>query len=371
MSNLNNSCVFCVNEKTEEVILSSKQSITTDGCIINSMLTKKQCLKCGLFFNPEKTEILDYKRSSGDSKFDILRHKQVADGIYEVLKNLLPIKDQIYILEIGGGNFQTSLNLSKKDKRFNVTCVEPFPEIDSFPDEIECFKVAVDDYHPERKFDFIFSNQVIEHINDPIRFLKTIGRLLNNEGSILFCCPTQSQISSETLFVDHLYHFSELSFLNLVSKAGYVLFDEFVAPWDQLTHCYTVKKEGQNCSVTNRIPTQQSLKLRKDLADKWLNLDKKLLYEIKGFAGPIYLFGAGEFSQLLECYAPNVFNKVRAIVVSDKKGQRFFNKKIFLIEHLEPNSGYVLLGVREEIRSSVANYLIKMGWLPSNIKGDF
>ena len=97
-----------------------------------------------------------------------------------------------------------------------------------------------------------------------------------------------------------------------------------------------------------------------------------MLYEIKGFAGPIYLFGAGEFSQLLECYAPNVFDKVGAIVVSDKKGQRFFNKKIFLIEHLEPNSGYVLLGVREKkLESSVANYLIKMGWLPSNIKGDF
>lgn len=367
----NKSCVFCANNKTEEILLSTKQSITTDGCIVNSVLSKHQCLKCGLFFNPETMEILDYKRSSGDSRFDILRHKHVADGIYEILNNFLPTKDQIYILEIGGGNFQTSLNLSKRDKRFNITCIEPFPETERFPDEIKCLKIAVDDYYPERKFDFVFSNQVIEHINDPVSFVKTIGRLLNNEGLILFCCPTQSQISSETLFVDHLYHFSELSFQILVNKAGYILFDEFVAPWDKLTHCYTVKKEGQNCSVNNRIPPHKSMKLRQNLADKWTSLDEKLLYGIKDFAGPLYLFGAGEFSQLLECYAPDVFDKVSAIIVSDKKGHRSFNKKILLVEQLKPNSGIVLLGVREEIRDSVSNYLIKIGWLPSNIISDF
>lgn len=371
MSNSNNSCVLCANNETEEIVLASKQSITTDGCLINSILSKHQCLKCGLFFNPETIEIVDYKRSSGDSKFDILRHKQVAEGIFEILSNLLPAKEMINILEVGGGNFQTSLNLSKREKRLNVTCVEPFPETDSFPDGVECIKIAVDDFCPKKKFDFIFSNQVIEHISDPISFVRTIARLLNNEGLILFCCPTQSQISSETLFVDHLFHFSELSFQNLVNKAGYILFDEFVASWDKLTHCYVVKKEGQNCSVTNRIPTQQSLKLRRDLADKWLSLDKKLLYEIKDFTDPIYLFGAGEFSQLLECYAPEVFDRVSAIVVSDKKGHRFFNKKILLIEQLKPNSGVILLGVREEIRVSVTNYLIKMGWLPGNILGDF
>ena len=39
MSNSNNSCVLCANNETEEILLASKQSITTDGCLINSILS--------------------------------------------------------------------------------------------------------------------------------------------------------------------------------------------------------------------------------------------------------------------------------------------------------------------------------------------
>ena len=59
MSNSNNSCVLC-ERKNRRSDTMSKQSITTDGCIINSMLTKQQCLKCGLFFNPRKQKLVDY-----------------------------------------------------------------------------------------------------------------------------------------------------------------------------------------------------------------------------------------------------------------------------------------------------------------------
>ena len=79
------------------------------------------------------------------------------------------------------------------------------------------------------------------------------------------------------------------------------------------------------------------------------------------------LFGAGEFSQLIRCYAPKFFKALNSIVVSDKKGIRSFNKKIQLITNVKTNSGVIVLGVRKDSVAKVFNDLLKLGWSKNNI----
>ncbi len=319
-------------------------------------------MTCGLFFSPDNIIVENYQRSSGDSPFDYARHANVARGVYEVVCGEMHDYKELKILEIGAGNFQTSLNLSSLDERLTIWAIEPSPEKSMLRNEVNCFQGRLEEFDAPYKFDFIFSNQVIEHISDPLGFVQDIDGLLSLKGIVLFCCPTQSQIAPETLFIDHLYHFSEESFKHLIELSGFVLTKEFVAPWDEFTHCYVISRTGIACQGPNSISPIEAFEARKDLVKKFRDLDVQIARRIQAFSCPIYLFGAGEFSQIVECYAPNFFQSLKGIIVTTKKGNRFFNKDISMLEEVTPNDGVIVLGVRKEIEANIMALLMDYGW---------
>ena len=93
-----------------------------------------------------------------------------------------------------------------------------------------------------------------------------------------------------------------------------------------------------------------------------------MLKKIKNFDDKIYIFGAGEFSQVVQCYAPNFFDKIDSILVSNKKGARSFSKPIKLINDIKLNSGYIFICVNEKILTSVIDKLVKIGWSKYKLK---
>ena len=362
MSVLVSACKVCGSDQTESLLVANNQSITTDGQIVKGISYKIQCLECGLLFNPESAVIDNYRRSSGDSPFDKLRHSNVANGVYEIICGEFNNHSELKILEIGAGNFQTSLNLAVLDKSTINWAIEPSPEVPALPNEINCFQGRLEEFDAPYKFDFIFSNQVIEHMSEPLEFVNAIDELLSLNGIILFCCPTQTKIATETLFIDHHYHFSEESFEHLIRLSGFILTNEFVAPWDELTHCYVVTRKGVPCVPISRIAPIEALESRKELVKKFREIDSDLANRIKPFSGPIYLFGAGEFSQIIECYAPEFFQLVDSIIVTTKEGHRSFHKELLMLDEVMPNNGAIVLGVREEIQASIVGLLISIGW---------
>lgn len=204
-------------------------------------------------------------------------------------------------------------------------------------------------------------------MSNPFEFIKRIDNLLDLNGVILFCCPTQSAIALETIFIDHLFHYSEKSFEHLVDQSGLILTDEFVAPWDANTHCYVVKKHGISCRVMNRLPPLEALEHRRQLIQNLKNLDSNLSCSTKDRLMPVYLFGAGETSQIIECFAPRFFRAIKGLIASSRVGARGFDKEIHLLNELLPNSCIVVLGVRKEIQESVMDLLIDFGWDKANI----
>ena len=362
MNDLVSTCKICFSDQIEILLVADNHSLTTDGRIVKASSYKIQCLECGLLFNPDNIVLENYRRSSGDSPFDELRHSNVANGVYEIICGELHDYSELKILEIGAGNFQTSLNLSALDERLIIWAVEPSPENSILPKEINCFQGRLEDFDAPYKFDFIFSNQVIEHTSEPLEFVKAIDDLLSLNGMVLFCCPTQTQIAAETLFIDHLYHFSEESFKHLIRLSGFVLTKEFIAPWDKFTHCYVINRKGISCNALNRISPIEALESRKDLVKKFRELDTELSKKIKPLSGPIYLFGAGEFSQIIECYAPEFFQSLKSIVVTKKNGHRIFDQNILMLEEVTPNNGVIVLGVHKESQAPIVALLINFGW---------
>ena len=55
--------------------------------------------------------------------------------------------------------------------------------------KVKCHNVLLDDFKTERKYDFVFFLNVIEHVENPIDALKSLSHLVKDEGLIFISCP--------------------------------------------------------------------------------------------------------------------------------------------------------------------------------------
>jgi 2-polyprenyl-3-methyl-5-hydroxy-6-metoxy-1,4-benzoquinol methylase len=54
---------------------------------------------------------------------------------------------------------------------------------------VTCYNTLLDDYKTDRKYDFVFFLNVIEHVEDPIASLKKLSFLVKDEGLIFISAP--------------------------------------------------------------------------------------------------------------------------------------------------------------------------------------
>ena len=94
-------------------------------------------------------------------------------------------------LEVGCGN---GLSTEKLHCLFrDIEVVEPSLKNIALlkrrvPDTV-CHNVLLEDYKSERKYDFVFFLNVIEHVEDPIASLKVLSNLVKDEGLIFISAP--------------------------------------------------------------------------------------------------------------------------------------------------------------------------------------
>ncbi|AHB47562.1 hypothetical protein W911_02675 [Hyphomicrobium nitrativorans NL23] len=69
-------------------------------------------------------------------------------------------------------------------------------------------------------FDVVTSYFVIEHVPDPVAFVRTIASLLRPGGSALLALPDVDANPGDMAVADHLNHFSEASLWRLLADAG-------------------------------------------------------------------------------------------------------------------------------------------------------
>lgn len=55
--------------------------------------------------------------------------------------------------------------------------------------EINCHNVLLEDFKSDKKYDFVFFLNVIEHVEDPIASLKTLTNLVKDEGLVFISAP--------------------------------------------------------------------------------------------------------------------------------------------------------------------------------------
>jgi 2-polyprenyl-3-methyl-5-hydroxy-6-metoxy-1,4-benzoquinol methylase len=117
-------------------------------------------------------------------------------------RNLNELKDKAKILEVGGGILSLAVQLASEG--FTVTTVEPvgggfggipfmmeiFTEIARNEGlEFDLLATPIEDCKFDNSFDFIFSINVMEHLENPYSVLMQLIEVLNKEGRYRFFCP--------------------------------------------------------------------------------------------------------------------------------------------------------------------------------------
>ena len=127
---------------------------------------------------------------------EAIEARKLLDG------SLIKLNPGAEILEVGGGILMLAIQLASEG--FRVTTVEPVGQgfsgisfIMNISSEIArkedlvltLIESPIEDCKFDHKFDFIFSINVMEHLNDPFLVLRQVKKILKPGGQYRFLCP--------------------------------------------------------------------------------------------------------------------------------------------------------------------------------------
>lgn len=106
---------------------------------------------------------------------------------------------------------------------------------------------------PEKRFDLITSFETIEHLEDPIPFLKSLFNLLNNDGKILLSTPNEDTIPLGIgKNPHHFRHYTSEQFQEMVRGVGFYISDCYTQSPNRISKGI---KGFYNVLVCTKIPT--------------------------------------------------------------------------------------------------------------------
>lgn len=226
-------CLFCKHRDLEIISPvvrdSAKHSVT-------------RCKKCGLYqLNPipsteEEEEFYNqgqqFKNIDEPTQLNRLRNNQKADTIRRadfVSSNFRKSS----ILDIGSG---FGFFLEEMEKRgFNPTGIEVSAFARNIAHKVttaQILNIDLFNTHHNKKYDIITLFHVLEHISEPVEFLKVIQSYLNHHGKLIIEVPNRDDlmIQSNKAYRQfywqraHILYLNPFSLSKLLKAAGYVNF---------------------------------------------------------------------------------------------------------------------------------------------------
>lgn len=371
------------------------RSMRSDGVVIEEPLVKFLCDNCGLAIGANKRSDDAYARSDGTSTYELDRHRAVAAGVKKIIDlNSSSINGRL--LEIGAASFRTTDLLSALLDGWEIIGIDSSPEIRH--DTNNKFTRVVGDYatYPfDLGFDVVFSNNVIEHIEELRHFLDKMRHDLVVDGVVIACTPSYTSINHELLFTDHLWHFTPQAMDVLCSQVNLRVVAQYVSDWDSRTHVYIMER----CSeVRGSIRTQSagtdssdSYTLEKrtstvceppisrmpravDLNSKrraylatWESKQSEILQQLVP-GRTLVMFGAGEYAQIVRTLLPDVYKEVKIIVVDSIAGCRnFTGPELLALSEYHERDVNVLVAVSPLNALIVKKNLIDAGFRAESI----
>lgn len=172
------------------------------------------------------------------------------EAILDLLQLRLPREGWGEILDIGCGD---GLFFDQLLKFGNVEGVEPCSELIS-PDSPHRHRIHLstfdDMFRPGKHYSLILLLDVLEHVVNPVGFLRHALRLLTENGTILITVPAFNILwTNHDIVNHHLTRYTKKSFRAVAEKAGMSIIEERY--WFQWT--FPVKLAQRACEKLLRI----------------------------------------------------------------------------------------------------------------------
>jgi SAM-dependent methyltransferase len=314
--------------------LPGERGITTDGQLLPVALRKYQCLDCALLQSDPGSVLVGTAFSYEDTydfygkplmrAFDNQRYRHYADWVASFLGR----SGARRVLEVGCGDGWVLQLLQDAYPSIRFRGLEPSGAVvrraNAAGIDVSQGSVGSNDL-AAGSFDFAYCINVLEHVADPIEFVRGFGALLKPGGRALIICPYANVIDPELMFVDHLYSYSGENLDLIVRCAGLSIATRkqgrgMFYPL-QAVLATNAPEASSNCEDRAGVvhpPDELLISTRRAYFSRWAGLDEILSDRLRP-AGNVICFGAGETTGLLRAYAPTSWAAVRALMI-DRPG---------------------------------------------------
>jgi SAM-dependent methyltransferase len=210
----------------------------SDSRITERRVDNYLCLDTGLIFNAlgargsEKnfyTDEYDLHSENEDSEFKYFESKEavgIYDDIVELITRSVTLKKNPSILDVGSGKGLLLKKLQKNYPNSHLYGVEPsrnalkffhkfFPDVKIFEGVFE------ESPFLDKKFNLVVSNGVLEHVPNPVDFLKKIRRCVAENGFLYIGVPNFKNNPADLFTYDHLSRFTPDSINVAFQLAGF------------------------------------------------------------------------------------------------------------------------------------------------------
>ena len=236
--------------------LDKKQALASKRFAINVV----GCEHCKHFFNcafdPSAISYLDENIQEGrpfSKAYNDYQEKQATK-----IKNKYLLKNKT-ILEVGCGNGEFLKQFSDKN---TLICYEPSPESKQVSGDVvsvinEYFVPEVS-IHKDLKPSLIIMRQVLEHVTDPMKFLKTFFSMLSDNKSEIKLLYLEVPSNNKTIeknrfsdfYYDHASYFSISSLSYALHSAGFFIEDISLDFDEEIISCLASINEFHQIEAT-------------------------------------------------------------------------------------------------------------------------
>jgi len=276
-------------------------------------------------------------------EYDLVYQSQHADGVGTVWQNhykdfvtFLSQFNLSEILEIGGASgivAQQYLNLNQGS---TWTMIEPNPTVPKTT-SIKVIKKWFDEsIRLDKQYGAVVHSHVLEHVYNPVLFLKTVNASLSKGGYHCFSIPNMmdqlNNCYTNCLNFEHTYFLSEDIADYLLERCGF----EIVEKTYYLKHSifYATRKVKEEETADLALPNNYSS--YKKLFSNFISYHRDLINDLNEktdhYDGSVYLFGAHIFSLYLISFGLKT-SKIAGILDNSttKQGKRLYGTE-FTIE---------------------------------------
>jgi SAM-dependent methyltransferase len=336
----------------------------SDLRVLDSPLDKEACADCGLVRrgNHSTSTLFESGYRLYDHPPGATRETARQEAYAAWLSSRIATPPRS-ILDLGCGNGSLLLALGRRWPDAELRGLDPSEESVSRAREagIDAYCGSVGSARLDPA-DLVVTVNVVEHVEDPRSFIRSVASLVAPGGTALVACPDGGRPWVELLFADHLWSFTPVHLTRLAGDVGLEAVDWSAAPLSlgffQLIRLQPTTDPPSRAPIASET-TVELMQARQRYLQAWGGLEQALLARARDTSS-LVCFGMGEAAALLRAYAPALWSRVKLCAADRPEGDVF--GEIPVVDYTGGRFEWpVLLGVRPEAQAGLAQRLEDSG----------